>query len=63
MKKEWLVSAKDQLNQAKRNLVYAARAFEKAADGANTFDTTIKEIKETIGDLEMSVEALNEEGI
>lgn len=62
MNKEWLVSAKQSLNNAKRELVYAARAFQRANDNKE-FDATIKEIKENIGDLEMSVEALSEKGI
>lgn len=62
MNKEWLVSAKQSLNNAKRELVYAARAFQRAG-GDKEFDATIKEIKENIGDLEMSVEALSEKGI
>jgi len=62
MKKEWLVSAKQSLDNAKRELVYAARAFEKASDH-NEFSATVKEIKENIGDLEMTVEFLSEHGI
>lgn len=62
MNKEWLVSAKASLNNAKRELVYAARAFEKASDHKE-FEATIKEIKENIGDLEMSIEYLSEKGI
>lgn len=60
MKNEWLVAAKQSLENAKRELVYAARAFERT-DGP--FEQTIKEIKENIGDLEMSIEALKDEGI
>lgn len=56
--KEWLVAAKSSLENAKRELVYAARAFERS--NSDAFKPTIKEIKESIGDLEMSIEAINE---
>ena len=56
--KEWLIAARGSLENAKRELVYAARSFERADTDA--FKQTIKEIKENIGDLEMSIEAINE---
>ena len=56
--KEWLIAARSSLENAKRELVYAARAFERAH--ADAFKPTIKEIKATIGDLEMSIAAINE---
>ena len=55
--REWLLSAKGCLENAKLQLVYAAKAFQQA--GGN-FEPTIKEIKETIGDLEIAIESLEE---
>ena len=56
--KSWLIAARSSLSNAKRELVYAARAFERA--NKEVFAPTIKEIKENIGDLEMAIESLNE---
>jgi hypothetical protein len=58
--KEWLIAAKECLKNSQRQLVYAAKAFKRA--GGN-FEPTIKEIKETIGDLEMAIESLEEHGV
>tara|TARA_R110002033_G_scaffold111498_1_gene157051 strand:- start:414 stop:632 length:219 start_codon:yes stop_codon:yes gene_type:complete len=55
--KQWLVPALSSLANAQRELVYAIRAFER--DGGN-FDDTIKNIKQTIGDLEVVVTDLEE---
>ena len=58
--KQWLTPAKSSLKNAQRELVYAVRAFERT--GGN-FDDTIKDIKQTIGDLEVAVTALEEQGV
>jgi len=51
-KPEYLVAAKDMLNNAKRDLCLAVSAFEKTG---GDFESTISQIKETIGDLECAV--------
>lgn len=57
MNREWLVSAKLSLANAKTELVYSIRAFERTEVD---FRSTTKAIKETIGDLEVCIEAINE---
>ena len=56
-KREHLVSAKDQFASASRSLVMAVRALQMS--GGN-FAATIKEVKETIGDLTITVEQIND---
>lgn len=58
--KQWLTPAKASLKNAQRELVYAVRALERV--GGN-FESTISDIKQTIGDLEVAVTALEEEGV
>ncbi len=60
MDKEFLKKAKMHLREAKISLVYAAKEFGKTQGG---FDHTIKEIKENIGDLEISITALEDAGV
>ena len=49
--KQWLVPALSSLKNAQRELVFAVRAFEDT----EYFHHTIKNIKQTIGDLEVAV--------
>jgi len=55
--KTWLTPARTSLKNAQRELVYAVRALERT--GGN-WAATIKEIKETIGDLEVAITDLEE---
>ena len=57
LKREWLIAAKGHLGNAKRELVYVAKALRNS--GGN-FETRIKEIKENIGDIELAIESLEE---
>ena len=56
--KQWLTPAKTSLKNAQRELVYAVRALERT--GVN-FEATIKDLKETIGDLEVAIITFDEE--
>ena len=55
-----LITARQSLENAKRELVYSIRSFEKSE---GNFESTIKEIKENIGDIEVAIEALRDKGI
>lgn len=57
VKKEYVVSARDQFGIAQRALVMAAKALE--ASGGD-FKDTIREIKESIGDLAIASEILDD---
>lgn len=52
-----LVAAKDMFENAKRNLIYAAKALDSC--GA-IFENTTNKTKQTIGDLACSIEVLDE---
>ena len=57
MKPEYLIAARDQFKSAQNSLVMAARALQLTG-----MDLTLmlKEIKENIGDLAITVEILND---
>ncbi len=57
MNREWILSAKGCLDNAKRELVYAVTAFERSE---GDFTKTISSIKETIGDIECGIQSLDE---
>ena len=55
---EYLVAAKDQFKSAQRSLVMAARALQEASPGG--LESVIKETKETIGDIALTVEVIED---
>jgi len=57
MDKKYLVSAKDQLNNARYSLIMTVRALKQT--GVN-FEKIIKEIKETIGDISIAIEEIED---
>lgn len=56
-KPAYLIAARDQFASAQRSLVMAVRALQETG---HDFAPTIKEVKETIGDLAVVVEQLND---
>ena len=54
---QYLIAARDMLNNAKRNLCYAVSALERTG---GDFESSISQIKETIGDLECAVHKFDE---
>ena len=57
MKTEYLIAAKDQFNNAEKSLVMAVIALQMSE---GDFEKTIKEIKETIGDLRIAIEVIED---
>ena len=57
MKPEYLVAARDQFRSAQASLVMAVRALQMSG---GDFAPTIKEVKETIGDLAVAVEQITD---
>ena len=57
-KPEYLIAARDMLNNAKLNLCHAISALTMT--GAN-FDKTNDEIKKTIGDIEYAIHLLDDQ--
>jgi len=55
--KQYLVVARDQFKQAQHSLTMAARALQMSNLPC---DETIKEVKENIGDLALTVEVVND---
>lgn len=55
--KQWLTPALTSIDNAKTQLVYAVRALERSG---GDFDATIRNIKETIGDLEVGTITLKD---
>ena len=58
-KKEKLLPIKTEFIGAKMHLVNAAFMFEELS--SKGFDSTVEDIKKTIGDLELCIEAINRE--
>ena len=56
-KPEYLIAARNQFASAQRSLVMAVRALQETGFD---FDKTIKEVKETIGDLAVAVEQITD---
>ena len=57
IKKQYLVAARDQFKQAQHSLTMAARALQMSNLEC---DDTLKEVKENIGDLALTVEVIND---
>ena len=57
IKKEYLVAARDQFAQAQRSLVMAAQALRESGLPC---EATLKEVKETIGDIAIAQESIND---
>lgn len=57
VKHEYLVAARDMLQNSKVNLCHAISAFEQSG---GEFEKTIEQAKTTIGDIECSIYKLDE---
>lgn len=59
MEKEWLILARQSLENAKRELIYSALAFEKSGVA---FKDTVKVIKEDAEELARCIDMLKDKG-